>query len=325
MYSTKTAITVNLQELLSKLDDYDIYTYCIGNFKVGKLMNSPLRSDDNIPSFAIFRNKEGALMFKDHGTGESGNAITFLKLYKNITDRNSLEQELLKINNGINISNSVKNTYKHTTNYETDIGIVRQPFTFIDKQYWSQFHISIDTLKKFNVFSIKYYLSNGIVKGIYKNDNPMYAYKVYGKFKIYRPLASKYIKWRNNLTYDCVQGLKELPEFGNILIITKSLKDVMCLYEMGINAIAASSETTFIPTYLLENLKTKWKKIYLLYDRDKAGVKKARELSKEHNLNAFFVHKKFKSKDISDAIKNNSFDEVKEWINTIINGRIQDT
>lgn len=41
---------------------------------------------------------------------------------------------------------------------------------------------------------------------------------------------------------------------------------------------------------------------------------KAREYSKKYGLNAFFVHRKFKSKDISDAVKDNSFDNVKVWL-----------
>ena len=143
----------------------------------------------------------------------------------------------------------------------------------------------------------------------------MYAYKVYDRFKIYRPLASKYTKWRTNLTNRHVQGLSELPqEGGNLLIITKSLKDVMCLYEMGFNAIAASSETTFIPDDILNLLQTKWKNIIILYDRDKTGMKTAREYSKKYGLDAIFVHKKFKAKDISDAVRDNGFFAVKNWL-----------
>jgi DNA primase len=143
----------------------------------------------------------------------------------------------------------------------------------------------------------------------------MYAYKVYDKFKIYRPLASKYTKWRTNLTNRHVQGLAELPkEGGNLLIITKSLKDVMCLYEMGFNAIAASSETTFIPEDILKSLRKKWKHIVIIYDRDKTGMKTAREYSKQFGLDAVFVHKKFKAKDVSDAVRDNSFFAVKEWL-----------
>ena len=316
MYSTKTAITISLRDLLEKVSDYDIYAYYLGKFKPGKLMNSPLRPDDKIPSFAIFPGKTGGLLFKDHGTGEAGNALKFIKLYRGIDTREELERELLKIVRQVNPAQTVRKAIRMAENAsETLIGIVRQPFTEVDKKYWKQFHISTDTLKKFNVFSIKYFLCNRVVRGTYKEDNPMYAYKVYDKFKIYRPLASKYTKWRTNLTNRHVQGLAELPqEGGNLLIITKSLKDVMCLYEMGFNAIAASSETTFIPNDIMESLRSKWKHIIILYDRDAAGMRNARKYSKEYKLDAIFVHKKFKAKDVSDAVKGNSFFVIKEWL-----------
>ena len=309
---------MSLRDLLDKVDDYTIYSYYLGPFKPGKLMNSPLRSNDKVPSFAIFATKDGTLLFKDHGTGIAGNALKFMKLYRRIQTRDELERELLRIVRRVNPNlNAVTKSNGHlvTSGLPTDIGIVRQKFTEVDKRYWKQFHISIDTLKKFNVFSIKYFLCNRVVRGTYKEDSPMYAYKVYDRFKIYRPLASKFTKWRTNLTNRHVQGLAELPkEGGNLLIITKSLKDVMCLYEMGFYAIAASSETTFIPEDILQSLKSKWKHIVILYDRDKTGMKTARQYSKQYRMDAIFVHKKFKAKDISDAVRDNEFFAVKEWL-----------
>lgn len=317
MYSTRTAITMSLKDLLDKLTDYDIYSYYVGQFKIGKLFNSPLRSDDKNPSFAIFKGMNGGLFFKDHGSGEGGNAIKFVKLYKNINTKDELERELLRIVRKMNPnSGNAIRTYSYSVDSgPTDIGIVRQPFTDVDKRYWRQFHISIDTLRKFQVFSIKYFLCNRVVRGTYKETSPMYAYKVDDKFKIYRPLASKYTKWRTNLTNRNVQGLSELPvEGGNLLIITKSLKDVMCLYEMGFNAIAASSETTFIPDDILDSLRHKWKHVIMLYDRDKTGMLESRKYSRQYKLDAVFVHKRFKAKDISDAVKDNSYNEVKQWL-----------
>ena len=316
MYSTKTAITMSLKDLLDKLNDYDIYSYYVGQFKIGKLFNSPLRSDDKNPSFNIFKGNGGGLFFKDHGSGEGGNALKFVKLIKNIQTRDELERELLRIVRKMNPNQQyVQRTYSTVNSGSTDIGIVRQPFTDVDKKYWKQFHISIDTLKLFQVFSIKYFLCNRVVRGTYKESSPMYAYKVFDKFKIYRPLASKYTKWRTNLTNRDVQGLAEIPkEGGNLLIITKSLKDVMCLYEMGFNAIAASSETTFIPDDILQSLRSKWNHIVIIYDRDKTGMLEARKYSKQYRLDAIFVHKKFKAKDISDAIRDNSFIDVKNWL-----------
>lgn len=308
---------MSLKDLLDKLTDYDIYSYYVGQFKIGKLFNSPLRSDDKNPSFAIFKGMNGGLFFKDHGSGEGGNAIKFVKLYKNINTKDELERELLRIVRKMNPnSGNAIRTYSYSVDSgPTDIGIVRQPFTDVDKRYWKQFHISIDTLRKFQVFSIKYFLCNRVVRGTYKETSPMYAYKVDDKFKIYRPLASKYTKWRTNLTNRNVQGLSELPvEGGNLLIITKSLKDVMCLYEMGFNAIAASSETTFIPDDILDSLRHKWKNVIMLYDRDKTGMLESRKYSKQYKLDALFVHKRFKAKDVSDAVKDNSYNEVKQWL-----------
>lgn len=325
MYSTTTAITMSLRDLLDKVDDIDIYSYYLGELKVGQLINSPLRTDDRMPSFAVFRGRNGNLLFKDHGTGESGNALKFIKLISGADTRDKLERELLKIVKRINPSMTAKQAVRMEGNdsYGADIGIVRQPFTEVDKAYWKQFHISLDTLKKFNVFSIKYFLCNNVVRGVYKEDCPMYAYKVYDKFKIYRPLASKYTKWRTNLTNRHVQGLAELPkEGGNLLIITKSLKDVMCLYEMGYYGVSPSSETTFIPDDILEQLKQLWKHIVIIYDRDPTGVKKAREYSRQYGLHAIFVNKKYHAKDISDAVKAHGFAEINNWLTKVLQNNI---
>lgn len=305
---------ITLDWILSKVTEYDIYAKYIGEFKVGMIYNSPFRKDKN-PSFGIFYSKRtNQLLFKDHGTGECGNVIKFVQLYTGITNYPDILKDIV---NRLNINNSTKLTttqYKPPT--ETVIGIVRQNFTETDKKYWSQFNIDINTLKKFNVFSIKYYLCNGVVKGIYKDTNPMYAYKVYNNFKIYRPLGDKYTKWRNNLTEYDIQGYEQLPQKGDILIITKSMKDVMCLYKMGIPAISPSSESTFIPDECLEELKTRFKRILILFDRDVAGVKYLRKISKKTGLEPLLINKKFNAKDISDAIKLNGFETIKNWIKT---------
>lgn len=305
---------ITLDWILSKVTEYDIYAKYIGEFKVGMIYNSPFRKDKN-PSFGIFYSKRtNQLLFKDHGTGECGNVIKFVQLYTGITNYPDILKDIV---NRLNISNSTKLTttqYKPPT--ETVIGIVRQNFTETDKKYWSQFNIDINTLKKFNVFSIKYYLCNGVVKGIYKDTNPMYAYKVYNNFKIYRPLGDKYTKWRNNLTEYDIQGYEQLPQKGDTLIITKSMKDVMCLYKMGIPAISPSSESTFIPDKCLEELKTRFKRILILFDRDVVGIKYLRKISKKTDLEPLLINKKFNAKDVSDAIKLNGFETIKNWIKT---------
>lgn len=320
MYSRKRAKlpdNITLDWILSKVTEYDIYAKYIGQFKVGMIYNSPFRKDKN-PSFGIYYSKRTKqLLFKDHGTGECGNVIKFVSLFTGKTEYNDILSDIV---DNLNITNNTKlvSSKQYIPPTETVIGVVRQEFTDVDINYWKQFNISINTLKKFNVNSIKYYLCNGIVKGTYKRENPMYAYKVYNNFKIYRPLADKYTKWRNNLTDYDIQGYEQLPQKGDILFITKSMKDVMCLHEMGISAVSPSSESTFLPKDVLEQLKTRFKRIIILFDRDVAGVKRSRKLSRETGLEAIFINKKFKAKDVSDAVKANSFEEIKNWLNETI-------
>lgn len=320
MYSRKRAKlpdNITLDWILSKVTEYDIYAKYIGQFKVGMIYNSPFRKDKN-PSFGIYYSKRTKqLLFKDHGTGECGNVIKFVSLFTGKAEYNDILSDIV---DKLNITNNTKlvSSKQYIPPTETVIGVVRQEFTDVDINYWKQFNISINTLKKFNVNSIKYYLCNGIVKGTYKRENPMYAYKVYNNFKIYRPLADKYTKWRNNLTDYDIQGYEQLPQKGDILFITKSMKDVMCLYEMGYPAVSPSSESTFLPKDVLEQLKTRFKRIIILFDRDVAGVKRSRKLSRETGLEAMFINKKFKAKDISDAVKTNNFEEIKNWLNETI-------
>lgn len=321
MYSRKRAKlpdNITLDWILSKVTEYDIYAKYIGQFKVGMIYNSPFRKDKN-PSFGIYYSKRTKqLLFKDHGTGECGNVIKFVSLFTGKTEYNDILSDIV---DKLNITNNTKlvSSKQYIPPTETVIGVVRQEFTDVDINYWKQFNISINTLKKFNVNSIKYYLCNGIVKGTYKRENPMYAYKVYNNFKIYRPLADKYTKWRNNLTDYDIQGYEQLPQKGDILFITKSMKDVMCLHEMGIPAVSPSSESTFLPKDVLENLKKRFKSIILLFDRDSSGCKNSIKIYNQYKIKPLFVNKKFNSKDISDAVKNNGFDTIKKWILKEIN------
>ena len=314
--STKKKEPLTIEYILSKVSEYDIYASYIGQFKPGLIYNSPFRKDTN-PSFGVFLSKRtGKLLFKDHGSGVCGDVIKFVREYTGISNYNEVLQEIVK---RLKITNkTVLKSTKPIESKETVIGIVRQAFTKIDEQYWGSYHISMPTLEKYNVHSIKYYLCNGIVKGIYKDENPMYAYKVYNNFKIYRPLGDKFTKWRNNLTEFDVQGYAQLPKKGNLLIITKSLKDVMVLHEMGYNAVSPSSESTFIPDIVLNDLKKRFKNILLCFDRDVPGVTNMRKVSLKTGLKGFLVHKSFKAKDISDAVKTNGFESVKDWLKKLL-------
>lgn len=314
MFSTELANNIGLtqEDILARATELDIYEAYLGKIKVGQIYNSPLRKDDN-PSFGLYYSKRtGQLLFKDLGTGECGNVFKFVRLYTGFTS-NEVNKDITK---RLNLNHD---TYyassKHKINPTTaKLGVVRQEFTATDIEYWKQFNISISTLRKFDVSSIKYYLSNDIIKWTYSDDNPMYVYKVYNHLKIYRPYASKRDKWRNSCTINDIQGYKQLPKTGDVCIITKSLKDVMCLYEMSIPAISPSSESSFISDIALERILKRFKHVFICFDRDVPGVKNMRLQSLKTGLRGILVHKRYKAKDISDAVAKNGFETIKNWL-----------
>ena len=74
-----------------------------------------------------------------------------------------------------------------------------------------------------------------------------------------------------------------LPKSGDdYVVITKSLKDVMVLYEFNIPAIAPNSETLFISDKQLEKLKSKFKNIVVFYYNDCVGILWMIKINKNH-------------------------------------------
>ena len=113
-----------------------------------------------------------------------------------------------------------------------------------------------------------------------------------------------------------IQGSKMLPKSGEFVVVTKSLKDVMALYEFGIPAIAPNSENLFLTEAQYEKLQTKFQQIYILYDRDLPGVKSANRIRKKFDgLQVLLVPK---VKDFTDYVKKygtyKTFNLIEEWL-----------
>lgn len=324
MYDTRlTDIDLSLDYILEQITEYDIYRYYIGeSFQIGRIMSSPLREDKN-PSFGLFKsNKSGSLLFKDQATGISGNCVTFVKELFNISYRDAIIKiigDLVKQNLKMSVKGiSIKKEYKPV---ETVLAIRRKNFSENDDLYWGQFGLNRDILKTFNVFPIHEYWINGIVQPwAYKVDNPGYAYQIYNKFKIYKPLEQKKYKWLTNCSMLDIQGYEQLDNTGNLLIITKSLKDVMVLTKLGYNAVAPQGENHHIPSKVMLDLENRFKKIIVFYDNDEAGIIGANKISKRYNLQTIFIPDN-EPKDISDYVKKYGLDKAKELIKTLLDGR----
>jgi len=295
-------------EKISYIPDILLYEHMLG-YKppIGKSIHSPLRKDGN-PSFAFYHSDDGRILWKDFATGEVGNVIKFAQLYYNTNLKGAKIRlsKAFKGQSGIQVPPDRRSSLRRKKN------MLIEPKNWSPKtiKYWEQYNITKDTLNKFNVRPIESYLINGMPSKFRWSDyEPMYAMRVYKRYTIYRPLSQRSNKWRTSLTKYDLFGLEQLPKRGGeTLIITKSLKDVMVLYQMGYTAIATINEGIIPPKEIIEYLKERWEIIYLFFDNDKAGMMFATKVSKQFHLSYIYIPPKLGFKDISDYVAIKGYD-----------------
>jgi len=327
MYDLENTVEVDgLKDILKLTTEYDIYSFYIGDqFKIGKVMRSPLREDIH-PSFGIYKSSIGGnLMWKDQATGKTGNVIQFICEKYGETYEQSVKRIFSDIENAnivtTEIGRGIQEQYRKT---KTVLSVQKKNFTEIDDIYWGQYFVTREILKKYNVYPIQTFWINDLPSTLfYTKENPLYAYQVFDKFQIYCPYGDRKNKFRTNTGIYDLHGLEQLPNYGNLLIITKSKKDVLVLDRLGYCAVAPSiGENAPIPDNIINNLKERFKRIVILYDNDKAGINGAKKLATEHSLEYVYVpieyYTMFKIKDISDYIKNYRITKTRELLKNIL-------
>ena len=198
-------------------------------------------------------------------------------------------------------STSRKTKVNVTKRQQRILKIKTMPIIPNDVKFWSKFGIREETLAFYNVKSVFKAWVDDKYFHKYSLKEPIYAYLFNDRMKLYRPFSKKELKWRNNCIMSDIQGLEQLPEKGEILLITKSLKDVMCLYELGFNAIAPQSETPNFNENILADLKKRFKRIIVWYDNDDPGVRNSILLTEKIEAEYFNIPKTM-PKDPSDFL-----------------------
>jgi hypothetical protein len=175
--------------------------------------------------------------------------------------------------------------------------------------YWEQYGISKATLNKYQVMAISHFWIDG------KRITPYgvtFAYNFGNKkYKILQPDSA--FKWISNCSVEILQGYAQLPETGDLLIITSSLKDVMVLNELGYTAVAPQAESSIIPNKVLKKLKGRFKKIILYYNNDDAGLRSMDKYNLPQIHNPMGL-----PKDPSDIVKDYNLDKAREVIQNLL-------
>jgi len=317
--------------ILQKISDYDIFRYYCPNFKeLGKKFKSDLR-EDKTPSVSIIK-WNNKLLYKDFGYSEhTFDCFSYVKNKFNCDFYSALR--IIDADFNLKLSTKVEEIaftmgyigYSRTTpayeKTETIIQKRKRNWNYVDKKYWSKYLINKEILLKFGVEPITHYWING---NRFTCKSITYAYRFKNKYKIYAPYE-KYNKWISNTNKKVIQGYNQLPEKGNICVITSSLKDVMCLFKMGVPSIALQSEMQLPESKTIEEIQERFKKIAIFYDNDftninNPGQTMAMKICNKYKfIKNICLPEEYEVKDISDYIeKFQSTKLVKTLINNVM-------
>lgn len=324
MYTLNSSPKITKELLLSKYSQETYFEHYLGITVKKGLFRSPsiIRSDRN-PTCSFYKNAKGILKYKDF----AGPTFDFIGCVMYIF-KCSYYKALQIIANDFGFIDLGKEKNPPKINYsgyhmeKTSRAIIQveiKDFSASEIKWWGSFGISLATLKKFKVYSIKSIFLNGIYFNSSSEQSPVYGYyggtDIHGNeyWRLYMPTKRKY-RFLSNWNSTMIQGAKQMPKSGEYLIITKSLKDVMSLYEFGIPAIAPISENLFLTESQFNKVSKKFKDIYILYDRDLPGVKAANKIRKQFNVKVLLMPK---VKDFSDYVKKygiiKTFNLIEEW------------
>lgn len=310
--------------VLAEVHEKVIFEYYFGSaINLEDSYVNPLRKDSN-PGCKFFIGRNGKLLFIDFARkGSVVDCFGFICLKYNCTLYTALkiinkdfrlglgtESEQLPKDLVYEYTKPDLNFFEQTKEKKSELLCLRRKYENYDLDYWcGNYGISQETLKKFNVFPVQIVFKKN--KPIWRNskENPIYAYFFpnENKKKIYRPKEKdkKYKFLSSAGMSKLYQGFDQLPEKGDLLIITKSMKDVMVLHEFGYNAIAPNGEGYDIDEEFYDALHNRFDNIILFYDNDLAGVTAVLSLSSKLRCCYIQIPKdQFSTKDISDYYYN---------------------
>lgn len=285
-------------------------------------MLSAFNVKDKVPSMFVYQDNN-KYKFKDFSSGFQGDHIELVKSLFNYDVRFKAVDRIIT-------------DYQEYLRYNAPVE--RGPIQFYDKfkvvdfemrhwnsqdsKYWTGFRISSNILTQYNVVPLEFFtmsktepdgsitsyrFSRPYVYGYFRNDGELY--------KIYMPKVTdkKFIKVQNY-----VQGIDQLTYNTKYLVITSSLKDLMCFNRLGIGnveCIAPDSENTMIGEPIISLLTKRYKSVIVLFDNDEPGIKAAQRYQEKYGFKYVVLDM---SKDLSDSVKDHGIEAVRDKLLSLL-------
>jgi hypothetical protein len=279
-------------------------------------MLSAFNVKDKVPSMFIYCNG-GFYKFKDFSSGFQGDALELVKALFNLSSRGHAANKIINDYQEYLLHNDVPAVveFKFHDKFKV-VDYEMRHWNSQDSKFWTSFRISSTLLAKYNVVPLAYFTmekkeEDGSITSFKFTKPYLYGYfRQDGElYKIYMPknLDKKFIKVQNY-----VQGIDQLKYEAKYLVITSSLKDLMCFNKLGIGnveCIAPDSENTMIGESVMGKLSKQYSKIIVLFDNDEPGIKAAQRYKDKYGYDYVILDM---SKDLSDSVKDYGIEAVRD-------------
>lgn len=298
---------------ISHIREADIAAYYLGIKSIPCLIASPLRQDKK-PSFSLFSNNGEEVGFIDYSTREHGSIITLLMRLWNcsfIEAKKRIANDMGDFNTNIYIrkNNSIIHKTPIRTNSNIDLKCKIREWRDYDIKYWDSYGIPLKWLKYADVYPISHKIViKDNISYTFGADKYAYAYVEFkeGKttLKIYQPFNKSGHKWSNRHDKSVISLWTKVPNTGDKVCICSSLKDALCLWaNTGIPSLAIQGEGYSISNTAINELKKRFKKVYICLDNDKAGLEDSKILASKTGFINVVLPQFNGGKDISDMYK----------------------
>jgi len=276
---------IDKQTILSQIPQEKIFEKYGVPYTDG-LFRSPLRTDKK-PTCSFYTKNE-KLYMRDFSGHFWGDCFDYVQRMYGIKYGEALE--LIGIDFGLVNGKERERIIplKTPERSSVEIRVKRRKWSDKTMNYWKQYGISKKTLDKFKTYPAEM---------IWLNHNPIYSYHpaepayIYHfnryEYQIYFPYSStrRFLVSSGGL----VHGFEQLPLQGKICVITKSRKDIMCLHEFGIPAIAPVGESVLIKKDMIDIIKGRFDNVVSLMDYDNTGIHTAWKMRKLYNIKPLFL------------------------------------
>ena len=318
--------STSIEKVNDLYSDFDIAHKYLGITCVPEVINSPLRQDNN-PSLGLFiNNRTNSLWFKDFGSGEKGSLYDLLARMWNVSKDKVYDRILEDMPAPALIRKRGAKVYRKSAG---KVEVRVREWRDYDIAYWDSYGISLPWLKFGEIYPISHIIltKNG---HSYPIPAEKYAYVYVERkdgivsFKIYQPYSKEY-KWMSKHDSSVWDLWTKIPEKGDKLIITSSRKDALAIWSnTGISALSLQGEGYIPKEHVVQQLKDRYNKVYVLYDNDfqseeNHGRIYGKMIAERFNVTQIEIPEKWKSKDPSDLVKNHGREVLREVIYELVN------